>query len=296
MRHLRRHGHHVIVIDESASRDPTSVPMDVALASADLADPVVGELVGQADTVFHFVESSPSRVTARSKASGTAASLKGSLNVMASCAEHGCELVIATSAAVYGKARFAPLGEDDDAVFGRADCRQWLVGLSQRTIECLALAWHSECGLDVKIVRPFDCIGPKQAGEPGAVVPRLIARALKGEPLILEGDGEETRSFTYIEDFVAGLDIVWRLGRPGEVYNIGAEEEVSIKQLAHKILALTRSPSEIQYAPVAEAAVHDVRGAWKKPDLSRIRALGYEPRYNLDSALRKIVTYMQANL
>ena len=295
MRHLRRHGHHVIVIDESASRDPTSVPMDVALASADLADPVVGELVGQADTVFHFVESSPSRVTARSNASGTAASLKGSLNVMASCAEHGCELVIATSAAVYGKARFAPLGEDDDAVFGRADCRQWLVGLSQRTIECLALAWHSECGLDVKIVRPFDCIGPKQAGEPGAVVPRLIAERSRASPSSSKATGKRRAPLLILKTSSRALTSSgdWD---DRERCTTSAEEEVSIKQLAHKILALTRSPSEIQYAPVAEAAVHDVRGAWKKPDLSRIRALGYEPRSDPDSALRKIVTYMQANL
>jgi len=308
VRHLRRQGHSVIVADAPLVRDAADVPGDVELVSSSLLDmEQVLELVDRVDTVFHLACDPPRLAGSFHEASWIGRALKAGLHVVEACAVLGRELVLVTQGDALGDAK---------------------------AVESLALLWHCESGLSVKIARVFDLFGPKQSPAPGNIVAFFIAKALAGEALALPGDGSEKRSFVYIEDAVLALELVWRFGPPGSAFDIGSEEEVSMEELARAILALAGSSSAIVLEAGEDGESFQARGAeaphslsgfagrcaqgggsggfegagspWKsrfqirsafaKPDLAGLRSLGYEPRYDLENGLRKAVTHMKAEM
>jgi len=170
------------------------------------------------------------------------------------CARFGKRVLIPSTSEVYGKGVAIPFREDDDVLTGATCKHRWAYSCAKALDEFLALAHWRETRLPVVIVRLFNTVGPRQLGQYGMVLPRFVQAALKGEPLLVYGDGEQTRSFAHVSDIVGALARVLELPHClGKVINLGSDEEVSINRLARLILELTDSSSEIRHMPYGEA-------------------------------------------
>jgi UDP-glucose 4-epimerase len=219
----------------------------------------------------------------------------GTENVLEAATLHKKGVFIASSSAVYGKIPSVPVSEEDDSLLGATTKASWLYSVGKLTEDHLALAYHRERGTEVKVGRFFNVIGPYQTGSYGMVVPTFITRALKGEPLPVYEDGKQTRTFGYIEDILDGLELVLEKGDLGLAYNIGGCDEISIIELAMKIKAMTGSSSPIEYIPFSRAFGPGFEETARRvPDISRLRGLGYQPRYSLEKALAKIIDHHRA--
>jgi dTDP-glucose 4,6-dehydratase len=162
---------------------------------------------------------------------------------------------------------------------------------AKRFAEAMTMAYHRYHGLDTRIVRIFNTYGPRMRMQDGRVVPNFILQALKGEPLTVYGEGEQTRSFQYVDDLVAGLG---RLLESGEHFpvNIGNPHEMTVLQFAKKILELTASKSEIAYRPLPQDDPQV-----RQPDITKARKLlNWEPKVDLDEGLIKTINYFRARL
>jgi dTDP-glucose 4,6-dehydratase len=162
---------------------------------------------------------------------------------------------------------------------------------AKRFAEAMTMAYHRYHGLDTRIVRIFNTYGPRMRMQDGRVVPNFILQALKGEPLTVYGQGEQTRSFQYVDDLVAGIG---RLLESGEHYpvNIGNPHEMTVSQFAKKILELTGSKSEIAYRPLPQDDPQV-----RQPDITKARKLlNWEPKVDLDQGLIKTIDYFRERL
>jgi UDP-glucose 4-epimerase len=173
---------------------------------------------------------------------------------------------------------------------------RWAYACSKAIDEFLALAYHKEKKLPVIIVRLFNTVGPRQTGQYGMVIPNFVRQALSGQPITVFGDGNQSRSFTYVGDVVRA--VVALIDEPravGQVFNIGNGQEISINALAERIRAVTGSSSDIVRIPYEQAYEQGFEDMPRRvPDISKIRALvGYEPTVGLDEILARVIEYFR---
>jgi UDP-glucose 4-epimerase len=204
------------------------------------------------------------------------------------------KVVLTSTSEVYGKNGKVPFKEDDDRVLGSVYSTRWGYSMSKAVDEFLALAYWRERGLPTVSVRLFNTCGPRQTGRYGMVLPRFVRSALLGEPLTVYGDGTQTRCFTYVGDVIEALTALAENDEAvGEVFNIGSSQEISIRELAEKIISLTGSTSGIRYIPYEEAYGNGFEDMKRRiPDTTKIRELiGWTPKVDLDSLLMKVIKY-----
>jgi len=202
------------------------------------------------------------------------------------------KIFIASSSEVYGDQEKAPLEEEDSVIYGPSVKLRWSYAASKLVDEFLALANHRTLHIPVVICRFFNIIGPNQTGDYGMVVPRFIGQALSHEPLLVHGDGGQSRTFTYIEDAVRAIvEMVDNDQCIGEIINLGGREEIKIRELAQKIIDLTGSRSKIELVPFERVYGKDFDDMRRRvPSLEKIqRLIGYEPRFGLEEALKEII-------
>jgi len=162
---------------------------------------------------------------------------------------------------------------------------------AKRFAEAMTMAYHRYHGLDTRIVRIFNTYGPRMRMRDGRVVPNFITQALKGEPLTVYGRGEQTRSFQYIDDLVAGIQLLLESHEHLPV-NIGNPHEMTVLQFAEKILALTDSKSPIEFNPLPQDDPQV-----RQPDITKAkRVLGWEPKVSLEEGLAKTIEYFRGRL
>lgn len=211
----------------------------------------------------------------------------------------GCRTVIASSSEVYGKGVKVPFAEDDDLLLGPPSKLRWSYAAGKMVDEFLALAQAAELGADMVCARLFNTIGPRQSGAYGMVVPRFVQQALTGQPLTVYGDGQQSRCFCDVGDVVAAL-IGLAAARPagGLVVNVGSREEVSILELAGRVLRLTGSASRTQLVPFDEAYAPGFEDLGRRvPDTTRIeQLLGWRPTRKLDESLLSVIDYERTHL
>jgi UDP-glucose 4-epimerase len=201
--------------------------------------------------------------------------------------------VFVSTSEVYGKRTDAPFDELDDVIFGNPYKLRWGYAVNKFIGEQLVNSLSMIDDIPTVIPRLFNVIGKRQTGKYGMVVPRFIEQAKNNEPLTIFGDGEQTRSFTYIDDVV---DALWKLTilegehPPGGVFNIGTTEEVSINQLADMVIEQTGSQSEKIYIPYVDAYNTFYEDCPRRvPKLDRINeAIGWKPTTSLTEAIDKI--------
>jgi nucleoside-diphosphate-sugar epimerase len=255
-------------------------------------EPLLAELIDRSDVVFHLAAAVGVRLIVEAPTHTIETNVGGTEVVLKHAAKKRKLVLIASTSEVYGKSTEVPFREDADLVLGPTTKHRWAYACSKMLDEFLALAYHAEKKVPVVIVRLFNTIGPRQTGRYGMVVPRFVAQALAGQPITVYGDGTQSRSFTYVGDVVRALIALVQQPRAvGEVFNIGNGQEITIRALAEKIRAMTSSASPIVTIPYDEAYQTGFEDMPRRvPDIAKIaRAVGYEPRVELDEMLREIV-------
>lgn len=296
---LLRQGHRVHVLDDCSTgraqnlsavrRHPHLQWTQGSVLDADL----VRDAVRQADVVCHLAAVLGVRNIVQRPLDGLKVNVRGTQIVLDEAARFGKQVFLASSSEVYGQAGEGPLREDMPSVIGATSTARWSYAHSKALNEHYALAQHVTCGLPVVIARFFNTVGPRQTGRYGMVLPRFVRAARQGKPLFVHGDGQQTRTFTYVADAVrASLALLDCPAANGEVINIGGREEIKILDLARRVVQKTGSPSKIKLVDYAEAygdGFEDIRR--RIPCLDKIRKLiRFEPRFSLDQTLQCIIT------
>lgn len=301
---LLREGHRVLALDDLSTGQISNIAHlhnhpNFQFVRASITDEVVlDRLASEVTTVVHLaaavgvqlIVEQPTR-TIETNVMGTEAVLKAALR-------YGCRVLLASTSEVYGKGSKIPFSEEDDILLGATSKSRWGYAASKMVDEFLGLAYNREYGLPVVIFRLFNTVGPRQTGRYGMVVPRFVAQALRHEPISVFGDGKQSRCFCDVSDVVRALiGLATESAAIGRVFNIGSEEEITIGDLASRILRLTASSSEIVYVPYADAyatGFEDMRR--RVPDTSRIRELlDWRPRVALDDLLVRTRDFMQTH-
>jgi UDP-glucose 4-epimerase len=207
------------------------------------------------------------------------------------------KVFIASTSEVYGKSNATPFAEDGDGVFGATSITRWAYATSKALDEFLALAYHRQFGLPVVIGRFFNTVGPRQSAQYGMVVPRFVRQALAGENITVYDNGEMMRCFCNVSDVVrAVIGLMEAPHTEGQVFNIGSQEEISMKALAERVKTRTGSKSPLQFIPyeqVYDSGFEDMRR--RKPDIRKIEAaIGWTPTIPLDRTLDEIIAYFRA--
>jgi len=258
---------------------------------------LLAELVDQADTIYHLAAAVGVRLIVEAPVRTIETNVHGTEVVLKQAAKKGKLVVIASTSEVYGKSADVPFREDGDLALGATSRHRWAYACSKALDEFLALAYWREKKLPIVIVRLFNTVGPRQTGRYGMVVPTFVQQALAGEPITVFGDGAQTRCFTDVSDVVSALVSLPReAAAVGGVFNIGTTQEVTIRQLAERVKALTGSPSPIVTVPYDEAYVEGFEDMPRRvPDIGKIAALiGYQPRVGLDETLRRVIEFYRA--
>jgi len=218
--------------------------------------------------------------------------LIGTETVLRLARQYRKRVLIASSSEVYGKSSDIPFREDSDRVMGPTTKSRWCYAESKAMDEFLALAYHKQFKVPVVICRFFNTVGPRQTGMYGMVIPRLVQQALAGQPLTVYGDGQQTRCFCNVRDTVRAVVTLSAEPRAtGEIFNIGCNEEITILDLARRILARTGNRSEIKLIPYDQAYAPGFEDMHRRvPDIRKIKAvIGWQPTVSLDETLDQVI-------
>jgi UDP-glucose 4-epimerase len=253
---------------------------------------VVDEMVDACDAVFHLAAAVGVKLIIESPVRTIETNVHGTEVILNAASRQRKRVLITSTSEVYGLSDQIPFREDGNLVMGATTKGRWSYACSKAIDEFLALAYHREKKLPVVIARLFNTVGPRQVGRYGMVVPTLVGQALAGKPLTVYGDGKQTRCFAYVGDVVeALLRLMDHPDAAGEVFNIGSHEEVSITQLAERVVAITGSASPITYVPYQEAYEEGFEDMPRRvPDTSKAeRFIGFRARTSLDGILREVI-------
>jgi UDP-glucose 4-epimerase len=288
---LVRDGHRVTVLDDlSTGKTANLADSNAALHVGSILDEaLVRTLVGDAEIVYHLAAAVGVGNIMATPLQSIITNARGTDVVLHACVDAGVKVLLASTSEIYGKTSKMPMSEEDDRVLGSTSISRWSYSTAKALDEHLALE-HGRNGLPVSIVRYFNSFGPRIDFKGyGSVVANFLRQALAGDPLTVHGDGTQTRCFTYVSDSVEGtVRAATTKAAEGLVFNVGNDVEISINDLAQRIIALTGSSSEIIHVSYESRYGSSFEDALRRvPDLSRSReVLGYSPAVSLDDGLR----------
>ncbi len=299
------HGHEVTVLDDLSTGSLDNVahlqrmPGFECVVDSVTNDRVVQRLVERTDVVYHLAAAVGVRLVLDAPIHTIHTNVAGTETVLRHVCRARKRVLVASTSEVYGKGHALPFREDADLVMGPPDKTRWGYATSKLIDEFLALAYAKEHGVPVVVVRLFNTVGPRQSGRYGMVIPSFVRRALLNEPLVVHGDGSQTRSFTWVGDVVWALTALMNEPRAfGEVFNIGNGFEVSIRDLAFKVREMTGSRSEVIFQPydaVFDEGFEDMPR--RVPDIGKLRrSVGFEPKVHLEGILKAVIDYWAAAL
>jgi UDP-glucose 4-epimerase len=298
---LLQDGHGVLVIDNLSTGSIDNIahlkshPAFSYAIDSVTNEPLLAELIDRSDVVFHLAAAVGVKLIVEQPVHTIETNVHGTEVVLKHANKKKKLVFIASTSEVYGKSADVPFREDADLVLGATVRHRWAYACSKLIDEFLALAYWKERKLPVVIVRLFNTVGPRQTGRYGMVLPTFVRQALAGQPITVFGDGTQSRSFSYVGDVVDALVRLAAEPRAvGEVFNIGNDVEVTIRELAERVRALTGSSSPIVYVPYDEAYEAGFEDMPRRvPDISKIRALiGYEPRLDLDQIIATVIEHV----
>jgi UDP-glucose 4-epimerase len=260
-----------------------------------LAPTVVNELVYKCDVVYHLAAAVGVRLIVEQPVRTLLTNVRGTEVVLEHAHRFGKRVLVASTSEVYGDHRAeTPLPEDSRRVYGPTTVRRWAYADSKAMDELLALAYQQERGLDCVIARLFNTVGPRQTGTYGMVIPRFVERALTGEPLEIYGDGTQTRCFCHVADTVRALmAVVDEPATSGEIFNIGSQQPIRIRDLAGRVLEMTRSESELTFIPYGEVYGQGIEDMQHRiPETAKIAAaVGWQATLDLDVILADVIKH-----
>jgi dTDP-glucose 4,6-dehydratase len=246
--------------------------------------------IPQLDYIFHLASPASPRHYAQHPLPTLRVGAAGTWNVLEMARAAGASFLLASTSEVYGDPEFSPQSE---TYWGRVNPvgPRSVYDEAKRYAEALTVAYGQSYGLRTHIVRIFNTYGERMREDDGRALPNFMMQALRGEPLTVYGDGSQTRSLCYVSDTVEGLLRLMFSDEAGPV-NIGNPEEISMKELAEKVIQVTESRSSILFEPLPQDDP-----TRRCPDISKaISRLDWRPRVTLGEGLRKVVPYFQAKV
>ena len=252
---------------------------------------LVESLVAETDLVLHMAAALGVANIMNSPIESISTNIAGSEVVLLAATKLKKRIVIASTSEIYGKNPKQPLSEDDDRVIGTPQNIRWSYSDAKAIEEAMARALYLEKQLAVTTVRFFNTVGPRQTGKYGMVVPRFVKAALANDELVVHGDGTQSRVFCHVEDAIAGLlSLLKHDSSIGDVFNIGGEGEISINELAAKVISSTNSESKIRHIAYSDAYPIGFEDMQRRvPDTSKIRKLtGWNPTFDIDAIISSV--------
>ena len=286
-------GHKIIVIDNllTGSTENINDLLDnenFSFIEQDVQDHI--EIEDKVDYVLHFASAASPKAYTEHPVNTLKAGSVGTINTLGLAKKHSAEYLLASTSEVYGDPLISPQNEE---YWGNVNPNgeRSMYDEAKRFAEAAVATYSRSYGLKTKIVRIFNTYGPRMQLNDGRVVTNFIVQALRNENITIYGDGTQTRSFSYVEDTVAGI-ISLMNSTEYDVFNIGNPNEMTVGQLAEKIIELTDSTSEIKYL---ELPNDDPKQ--RKPDITKAKTkLNWEPKVNLDEGLAKTITWVEEQL
>jgi UDP-glucose 4-epimerase len=295
---LLERGHKVIVLDDlsTGSRENLSAvagnPRLRVLEGSVADDPRLPELVRAADHVYHLAAAVGVSFVTQYPIETVERNIQPTERVLKLALERPSKVFLASSSEVYGKGSAERMREDDHVVLGPPEKTRFIYALTKLIDEFVALAYHRQRGLEVVVGRFFNVVGPRQSGRYGMVIPRFVSQALAGGPIEVHDDGNQVRCFMHVRDAVqAIIELMHTPAAVGQIFNIGSDEAITIRQLAELVVRAANSPAKIEHLSYDQAfgpGFEDVR--CRIPDLSRLRGtINFVQRYSMENILREVI-------
>jgi UDP-glucose 4-epimerase len=291
---LVKRGDSVVVVDD-LSTGKNQILDSVAFVKGSIFDQdLMDSLVSKVDYVLHLAAAVGVFNIVNKPLESLMTNIKGTEIMLELCDKHKKPILITSTSEVYGKNNTVPLNEESDRVLGSPLKSRWSYSEAKAIDESMAYFYHQEKGLEVRLVRLFNTVGPRQVGHYGMVVPRFVSAAVNGEVLNVYGSGEQIRCFCHVSDAVRALLLVMDSDKAiGEVFNVGNNEQISIMDLAKKVITVTGSSSAIEmmdYEKAYPAGFEDMER--RVPDISKIkRVLGWQPEIGLEQIIKDIAAH-----
>jgi UDP-glucose 4-epimerase len=297
--HLADHyvaaGDQVTILDNFSTGSKTNIAhlgAKITTVDGDIRNiELVESLTKDTDLVLHMAAALGVNTILESPLESMSTNITGSEVVLNAAAKFNKRIIIASTSEIYGKNPKQPLSESDDRVVGAPQKIRWTYSDAKAIEEAMAFALHQEKKLPVTTVRLFNTVGPRQTGRYGMVVPRFVHAALKNEPITIYGDGTQSRVFCHVADAVQAIATMAATDSTiGDVYNVGGTGEVTIKQLAEQVLAVTGSQSQITYTSYSEAYPAGFEDIQRRvPDISKVKsAINWAPTKDLTQIITDI--------
>jgi UDP-glucose 4-epimerase len=269
----------------------------ITIHQGDIRDEaLVGSLVKEADLVLHMAAALGVKNIMENTVESVSINFTGSDVVLKAATEHKKRLLIASTSEIYGKNPQQPLNEESDRVVGAPQKIRWTYSDAKALEEAIAHTLHRTHGLKVTTVRFFNTVGPRQTGQYGMVLPRFVQQALNNEDITIYDDGSQSRVFCHVDDAVrAVLALVKDDSTIGDYFNIGGVGEVTIKELAERVIARTGSTSKLVSIPFDQAYGAGFEDMQRRvPDISKVKAkIGWSPEHNLDSIIDSVAAHLK---
>ena len=291
-------GDQVVILDDLSTGVPKNlekVEGKVAFHKGNVLDrSIVEKLVAESDYVVHLAAALGVFNIVNKPLESLKTNLQGSEVVLEACDRHKKPVLIASTSEIYGKNDKVPLNEEDDRVIGHPLKSRWSYSEAKAVDESLAYFYYLENKLPIRIVRFFNTVGPRQVGHYGMVVPRFVSAALKNESLSVYGSGDQIRCFCHVDDAVRALLLVMDSEKAvGQVFNVGNNQQITIMELAKKVIQLTGSSSTIKKIAYEKAYPEGFEDMQRRvPDISKIeQVLGWSPEINLEQIIKDIAAF-----
>ncbi len=286
-------GHEIIVVDNLLTGSTENINHlmhneNFSFIEHDVQNHI--EIEKKVDYVLHFASAASPKAYTEHPVNTLKAGSVGTINTLGLAKKHDAEYLLASTSEVYGDPLISPQTEE---YWGNVNPNgeRSMYDEAKRFAEAAVATYSRSYDLKTKIVRIFNTYGPRMQLNDGRVVTNFIVQALKNENITIYGDGSQTRSFSYVEDTVAGI-ISLMNSSEYDVFNIGNPNEMTVGQLAEKIVELTDSTSEIKYL---ELPNDDPKQ--RKPDITKAKTkLNWEPKVNLEDGLTRTIKWVEGQL
>jgi UDP-glucose 4-epimerase len=259
---------------------------------------LVERLIERSDIVFHLAAALGVKNIMEHTLESIDRNFNGSEIVLHAATKFNKRLIIASTSEIYGKNPEQPLHEESDRIVGAPQKIRWTYADAKALEEAVAHTLHKTQGLKVTTVRFFNTVGPRQTGQYGMVVPRFVQSALKSEDIIIYDDGSQSRVFCHVDDAVgAVISLSVTDSTIGDYFNVGGIGEVTIIELANKVIERTHSISTLKFIPYSDAYPDGFEDMQRRvPDISKIKkAIGWQPQHSLDSIIDSVAASLRSN-
>ena len=291
-------GDQVIIVDNKSTGSISNlkaVQDKIEFIEGDILDQSLIEgLVSKSDYVVHLAAALGVFNIVNKPLQSLKTNIQGTENILEFADKFKKPVLIASTSEVYGKNDKVPLNEEDDRIIGHPLKSRWSYSEAKAVDESLAYFYYLENQLPIKIVRFFNTVGPRQVGQYGMVVPRFVTAAIRNQPIQVYGSGDQIRCFCHVSDAIRALLTVIDSDKAiGQVFNVGNNHQISIMDLAKKVIEFTGSKSEIKKISYSDAYPSGFEDMQRRvPDISKIKnVLGWSPEFGLEQIIRDIADF-----